>query len=319
MHSIKSLFAPEAVPERMHFPVLAGNSIVINATKQMVQLAASVIDPLFIFGPENSGKAAIAHAVHMMSQLSDQSFLSFDCTNITANNQNRILTIGLDWPKENFQGTIYLHEIGALSLDLQSAMCAWIDRNTLRERPIRLIAGSRHPLDKLATDGQFYPALLALLERLIIPTQPLSRRRQDIQALIMAMWANNHVSMPPSLNQAAWQMLKEHSWPGNFNELQRIAQIMVVAHGGKRVSAEQVHRLLVLRSFRHAVQKAGEPSSGDCAAPLDLNAHLAREEAMILIAALERADGQVQQAAMLAGIDDKLFREKMCKHGIEAL
>ncbi len=318
MHSIKSLFTLDVTPERMHFPVLAGSSIVAHATKQMVQLAASVIDPLIILGPENSGKAAIAHAIHMMSQLSDQPFLSFDCADISETDRNKILAIGLDWPKENFQGSIYLQEIGALSTDLQSAMCAWIDRNALQERPIRLIAASQYLSDKLSANGRFEPMLFAKLERLIIPTQPLIRRRQDIPALIMAIWTNNHISLPPSLNRAAWQMLEEHSWIGNFSELQQVAQIMALAHGGKRMNADQVKRLLASCANRYNEQKAGKSSFSESKTPLDLNAHLAREEAMILMAALERGGGLVQQAAKLAGVDVKVFREKMQKHGIEA-
>lgn len=317
MQTIKSLFLPETTPHRMHFPVLAGSSIMTHATRKMVQLAASVIDPLFIFGQANSGKAAIAHAVHMMSQLSDQCFLSFDCSDIGEANQNNILAIGLDWPKENFQGSIYLQEIDALSADLQSAMCGWIDENMLRERPIRLIAASRYPLEELVAKGRFNPALFAALKRLIIPTQPLSRRSQDIQALIIAIWANNHVSIPPSLNQTAWQVLEGHGWIGNFNELQRVAQIIALAHGGKRVKAGHVQRLLASCSIHHTEPKAGKPTCGNNNAPFNLKAHLAREEAMILIAALERGGGTVQQAAMLAGIDGNIFREKMRRHGIE--
>ena len=253
--------------------------------------------------------------MHQIS-IAGQSFLSFACTEISDADHHKILAKGLDWPSGNFGGTIFLDEIGLLPTELQAAMSAWIDMSNLRERPIRLIAASRHPLDELVAKGQFDPVLYNMMDKLIIPTKALARRQQDIRALISAIWASNHIALPPSLSQSAWHLLETHSWIGNFVELQRIAQIIAVAHGGKKVGPDHIKRLLALRSFRHIASRRTETSGGTEISPLNLNAHLEREEAIMLMAALERAGGLVHKAAKLAGINKELFRKKMLRYGI---
>ncbi len=302
--------------DRSHFPVLAGNSVVAHAMRQMVQLSASVVDPLLILGPEGSGKAAVAHAVHMLSGLSDASFLSFDCTDISEEERSQIFSTGLGWPHAQFHGTIYLDEVGLLPLDLQHSLRAWIENNEAQNRPLRLIAASRHSLDKLVAEKLFDAALCRILEKLIIPTQPLSRRRHDIRDLIMAMWANDHAMLPPTLGKNSWALLEENDWHGNFAEMQRVARMMGLSYGGKKVAPEQVRRLLSLRSMRGCILNRGDRAGKSRTEPLNLTAHLEREEAILLVAALERGGGAIRQAAKLVGIDRDSFCEKMRHHGI---
>jgi DNA-binding NtrC family response regulator len=317
MQSLQSLFTQSEGPERSHFPVLAGNSIVALALRQMVRLAASVYDPLVVTGPEGSGKSAIAHAVHMLSALSDADFLSFDCTDISEDDRSRIFAIGLQWPSDHFQGTIFLDEIGLLPLDLQIALYNWLDWNQEQQRPVRLIAASSHALDSLVAKGQFDKELYHRLQKLMIPTQPLTRRRNDISALMLAIWANNHINLPPSPNRAAWALLEAHDWPGNFVELQRVAHFMAYIRGGKKIGAEQVRRFLAIRPLRSALQ-GDSVSDGKQPSTLNLQTHLAREEAMFLVAALERSGGTIHRAAKLAGIDGTAFRNKLRQYGIAA-
>jgi DNA-binding NtrC family response regulator len=317
MHSLKSLLTQSEGLDRSHFPVVAGNSIIALALRQMVRLAASVFDPLVVAGPEGSGKAAIAHAVHMLSALSDTDFLSFDCSDISDADHIRIFAIGLQWPANDFHGTIFLDEIGLLPMDLQVALHEWLDWNHDHHRAVRLIAGSSHALDSLVSKGQFDKQLYHRLQKLMIPTQPLIRRRHDISALMLAIWANNHSSLPPSLNRAAWQLLEAHDWPGNFVELQHMAQFMAHIHGGKTIGAEQVRRLLALRSVRPALRGVAA-SNGARPSTLNLKTHLEREEAMFLVAALERSRGTIHHAAKLVGINSAEFRNKLRQYGIAA-
>jgi DNA-binding NtrC family response regulator len=315
MHPFKSLIAQHLAPQRDHFPVLAGNSIAALATRQMVQLAASVYDPLVITGPEASGKAAIAHAVHMLSPLSDQSFLSFDCTDISPKDQSTIFATGHLWPHDMFSGTILLDEIGSLTVKLQKGLLEWLDWNLVQQRPLRLIAMTSHALDGLVARGQFDATLYSRLQKLVIPSQPLARRRKDIPALMLAIWANSHDSLPPSLNRAAWHLLEDYGWPGNFIELQRMAEIMARTHGGRKIGTEQVRRLLAVAAMRTLASR--DPQSAKRgASSLDLKSHLAREEAMLLLTALERCGGAVTDAAQLTGLDGSTFRKKMRQYGI---
>jgi DNA-binding NtrC family response regulator len=317
MQSLQSLFTQSEGPERSHFPVLAGNSIIALALRQMVRLAASVFDPLVVTGPEGCGKSAIAHAVHMLSALSGTDFLSFDCSDISDADHIRIFAIGLQWPSDDFQGTIFLDEIGLLPMDLQVALHKWLDWNHDQHRAVRLIAGSSHALDSLVAKRQFDKQLYHRLQKFMIPTQPLIRRRHDISALMLAIWANNHSNLPPSLNRAAWQLLEAHDWPGNFVELQHMAQFMAYTHGGKTIGVEQVRRLLTLRSLRPALRGVGA-LEGARPSTLNLKTHLEREEAMFLVAALERSGGTIQRAAKLAGIDSAEFRNKLRQYGLAA-
>jgi DNA-binding NtrC family response regulator len=315
MHRFKPVFSEQSTRERSHFPVLAGNSIVALAIRQMVHLAASVSDPLVISGPEASGKAAIAHAVHMLSALSDDMFLTFDCADVSDVDRDCIFAIGLHWPGKAFQGTILLDEVSLLPLDLQKALSQWLDWNHNQQRPVRLIAASSDTLDTLASKRQFNPQLCARLQKLTIPTQPLSRRRRDIPALAQAIWANNHAFLPPSLSQDAWHVLEAHHWPGNFTELQRMAHVIALTFGGKKASANQIRRLLAATASRNLpCRVAMKPKNMQTR--FNLKAHLAQEEALLLVAALERGGGKIPRAAKLAGIDCTEFCNKLHQYGI---
>jgi DNA-binding NtrC family response regulator len=317
MHMFQSEILKSTMKNRSHFPVLAGTSIVAHATRQMVDLAASVYDPLFISGPQGSGKAAIAHAVHMVSSLAAKEFAAFDCANISKSDRKTIFTIGLNWPGTHFVGNILLDEIGQLDAGLQDALRRWLTWNQEQNRQVRLIATSSHSLDELSAKGEFDPALRLLLSKLAIPAQPLSRRRPDIPALMMAIWANNHLDLPPRLNRAAWKMLEDRPWNGNFIELQRLADSVSRAFGGKTIGPQQLSRLLAIRTVHHAAPHGiGEQADSNMASPYDLKTHLAREEAILLIAALERSRGVIKQAARLAGIDGVRFQDKMRQYGI---
>jgi DNA-binding NtrC family response regulator len=318
MHPFQDLINKSEETGRARFPVLAGNSVVVHAIRQMVQLGASIRDPLLLSGPAGTGKSAIAHAIHALSAHCDNSFAAFDCSDISPDERQAIFARGSDWPGTHFQGTVFIDEIGFLPADIQSALLDWLSVGNNADR-VRLIAATSRPLEELVGTGRFDADLYRSISRMMIPTVPLARRKGDITELIAAIWANDHSALPPNLSNSGKRALQAHDWPGNFPELQRTAHLLAQIYGGRRVAAEQIRRL----SGQGVFQKSAgipvvRPYSLDHRKPpvLDIRAHLEREEAVLIMAALERSGGVICNAARLTGINRATFLQKMRRHGI---
>ncbi len=319
MNHFQSLIAQSEDVGRARYPVLAGNSVVVHAMRQMVQLGASIHDPLLLCGPAGTGKSAIAHAVHALSAQEGDAFAAFDCAEITPKDERAIFARGSQWPGTRFKGSVFIDEINLLPSDMQEALYEWLIQNDAPKQRVRLFVATSRPLDSLVKARLFNADLFRCISRMTIPTVPLARRKGDIVDLIAAIWANDHSTLSPNLGKSGQQLLQNYDWPGNFPELQQTARLLAKIYGGRRVGADQIRRLsgqgvlncsAVTPVFQTAANSQRKPPS------LDLRAHLDREEAMILLAALERSGGIICDAAQITGINRTTFLNKMRRHGI---
>lgn len=279
--------ASRAVPESAS-PLLAGNSLSVQSLRQLVALAAGSADPVLITGPAGAGKYALAEVVHAHSTFAD-------CPLITASGS----AFTTDHLTARWQGVYYLQDIQSLPIPAQHRLLIWLDSENAAN--VKLIASSDGRDD---TDRIIAP-LRIRLNRLRLPCPALIQRRGDVTAILHRLWAEDRDHIPPIFDQAAFAVLLDHKWPGNYRELSDFAAKTLRLFGGRNVSVDQVRKLLHGHSGRQLN-----------AQNFNLKQHLAEEEKRFLIEALLRSNGVVAAAAGIAGLQRTTFIAKMKRHGL---
>jgi DNA-binding NtrC family response regulator len=273
-------------------PLLAGNTVVAYALRQMVTLAASANQPVLITGPKGSGKTSLARAIHMQSPHADHAFIANDCLNI---NKDMFCT---PW-----EGTLFLNEVGLLSPMAQKALLNWLDSDN--NFYAQLIASTSQPLTATIENGVFDTALNTRLAALSIPCPPLIWRKDDIPMILDRLWVTEYADGAPVICQEALTPLLAHNWPGNFSELRQFANKAARLYHGQAITALQVADLIGRSAYRATPNQ-----------PLSLKQHLAHEERLYLVDAWRRSQSTLQVAAKQAGVTPATFMVKMRRYGI---
>ena len=223
-------------------------------------------------------------------------------------------------------GTVFLDEIGELSLDLQPKLLRVLEQRELRrvggsktlKVDLRVIAATRKDLRSEVEKGKFREDLYFRLNVVPITAPALRDRREDIPRLIdhflTAMTPGGEI--PPVLSDGTRAALYAHDWPGNVRELRNI-----------------IERALALRSDPAALVAplgADGFQRGPAAAPASdvaefepgLSFRDSKDrwndlfERRYLTWLLTRADGNISKAARDADMDRKYLHKLLRKYGI---
>lgn len=205
---------------------------VITIAKKMATTDYTTI----IYGESGTGKEIIAQAIHNSSKRKNNPFIAINCAALPENlleselfgyekgaftGANKNGKLGL-FEQANY-GTIFLDEIGDMSLSLQSRLL-----RVLQERQImkigsdhiininvRIIAATNRNLPQLIKEGKFRQDLYYRLNILPINLPPLRERKKDI-LLLFKTFIGNDIKF---LNSNIEKSLISYKWPGNIREL----------------------------------------------------------------------------------------------------
>jgi DNA-binding NtrC family response regulator len=219
------------------FGGFVGRSPQVQGLAALLERVAATEAPLLIVGEPGTYKEAFAEAVHQKSGR-DGPFLVVDC----GGTDTRSLEVELfgDERQEAVQrgifeaasrGTVFLGEIGELSIELQSKLLRAIDRQQIRRVggantvPVsaRVIASTsrslRTDLDERRIRSDFYYRMTTLQVRL----PPLRERLEDIDALVKSIVHELGLADSPEgtalLDREFLAKLARYSWPGNVRQL----------------------------------------------------------------------------------------------------
>ena len=144
------------------------------------------------------------------------------------------------------RGTIFLDEIGELSLGLQVKLLRVLQEHTFERlgsnqaRPMqaRVICATNRDLKTLAATREFRSDLYYRLNTIELQLPPLRERRDDIVMLAYAFlqkYGKLYDRLGLRLSRAATCVLKRYSWPGNVRELQHIIERAVLICEGAEI------------------------------------------------------------------------------------
>jgi two-component system, NtrC family, response regulator GlrR len=205
------------------------------------QCAASTATVL-VNGETGTGKELIAEAIHATSVRANQPFVVVDCSALSHDlaeselfGHERGAFTGADTRRIGaFEsangGTVFLDEIGELSLELQPLLLRVLEarqirrigENTYRPVDVRIIAASHRDLRSLVNDKRFRSDLFYRLNVLRVAVPPLRERTGDIELLAGEFWRafRPDRTPPPTL----LPQLAQQSWPGNVRELRNAVE-----------------------------------------------------------------------------------------------
>ena len=275
------------VPETAS-PLVAGNSVSAQSLRQLLALAAGSADPVLITGPAGAGKHTLAKVIHDHSPRATCPFIetsgdSFNADHLTA----------------RWEGTYYLRNVQLLTVPMQHRLLRWLDSDNAKD--VKLIASSDGRYD----GDRIIAPLRIRLHRLRVPCPALIQRRGDVAIILQRLWAEELDHVPPILDGEAMAVVLNDPWAGNYRALREFSGKTLRLFGGRKVTADQVRKLLGGHSERQLNSKN-----------FDLKTHLAQEEKLFLIEALFRSNGVVAAAAGLAGLQRTTFIAKMKRHGL---
>jgi transcriptional regulator with PAS, ATPase and Fis domain len=231
---------------------LVGIGTAIRAIEAEIEFAARSDAKVLITGESGVGKEVIARLVHQRSQRARTPLVTINCAGIP----DALLESALfGHVKGSFTGayrdrlgllemahggTIFLDEIGEMSLRMQALLLRFLENGELQRVgadrvqsrvDVRVIAATnRHLVDRIASKD-FREDLYYRLNVIHITIPPLRQRREDIPVFLqffLRTYAERHGVRRPELEPAALGQLVAYDWPGNVRELKNAIERLIV-------------------------------------------------------------------------------------------
>jgi two-component system response regulator AtoC len=206
------------------------------------ELAQSDV-PVLVLAESGAGKHATAQRIHQMSQRSTQPFRCFQCLDLDSGDLD-VLQEQESRGAQPSAGTIYLEELADLSADCQARLL-----EALTESPgkgmagserARLICGSARDLEVEVKRGRLREDLYYRISGVCLRLPPLRQRKEDIAFLMghfLRKYARDFRRTVPDLSAETLRLFLDYSWPGNLQELEDAARVLV-AMGDEHVALE---------------------------------------------------------------------------------
>jgi PAS domain S-box-containing protein len=250
------------IKELCRFEDIIGQSEPIRAALRDVEQVAPTDATVLILGETGTGKELIARAIHAASRRRDQPFVRVNCAAVPAHlmeseffgHEKGAFTGATQKRDGRFAladgGTIFLDEIGELSVDLQAKLLRVLQEGEFesvgsshtRKVDVRVLAATNCRLEEAVREGGFRDDLFYRLNVFPIVVPPLRNRLDDVPLLAEAFAAryareNGRTVEPPSGH--CIQRLKAYNWPGNVRELQNVIERAVITSRDGRLNLDR--------------------------------------------------------------------------------
>jgi len=224
-------------PLQRELPSFTAESDVMRRLVDRLDRFARSRHPTLITGETGVGKELCAHRLHEASPWAEGPFVAVNCATIPRELMSAelfgcrpgaftgaIRREGL--LKSAHQGTLFLDEVGELSLDAQAVLLRALERREVlpvgADRPravdFRLVCATHRDLNQMVRAGSFRADLYHRLSALIVEVPPLRARLSELSALS----AQLNEGVASRLGREAWEHMLAYSWPGNVRELRNL-------------------------------------------------------------------------------------------------
>ena len=241
---------------------MIGNSEAINHIKTMIDKVAPTDARVLITGPNGTGKELVAHQLHEKSDRSGAAIIEVNCAAIPSElieselfgHVKGAFTSAVKDRAGKFEaadgGTIFLDEIGDMSLSAQAKVLRALQENLIQrvgadkdiKVNVRVIAATNKDLKKEIEEGRFREDLYHRLAVILIKVPALNERREDIQELIehfTSKIASEQGNAAKVFSKSAIKLLQEYDWTGNIRELRNVVERLIIL-GNPEISEQDV-------------------------------------------------------------------------------
>ena len=241
---------------------MIGKSKAITHIKEIIEKVAPTDARVLITGPNGTGKELVAHWLHEKSERAKSPLIEVNCAAIPS---ELIESELFGHVKGSFTGankdragkfeaanggTIFLDEIGDMSLSAQAKVLRALQENKISrvgsdkdiKVNVRVVAATNKNLKKEITEGRFREDLYHRLAVILIQVPALNDRRDDIPLLIDFFTdkiSNEQGTVKKEFSTEAIKLLQSYDWTGNVRELRNVVERLIIL-GEKIVSDKDV-------------------------------------------------------------------------------
>ena len=233
---------------------IIGESEGICRIKDMVEKVAPSDARVLITGGNGTGKELVARSLHELSNRVKMPFIEVNCAAIPSElieselfgHEKGAFTSAVKDKKGKFElaqgGTIFLDEIGDMSLAAQAKVLRALQENVIQrvgsekdtKIDCRVLAATNKDLRKEIEAGRFREDLFHRIAIILIHVPALNDRRDDIPLLaehFLTVVCNDHGISRKVFDEKAIQALTAINWTGNIRELRNVIERLVILAG----------------------------------------------------------------------------------------
>jgi two-component system, NtrC family, response regulator HydG len=320
IEELKVLLNPEE-----GFQGIVGRSPKMLDVYALIRNASASDAPIIIYGESGTGKELVANAIHTLGRRSKGPFVKVNCAALNESLLESELFghvkgafTGADRQRKGrfeaaHKGDLFLDEIGDIPLSTQVKLLRVLQEKEIERvgdhTPVpinvRIMAATHRDLKVMCSKGTFREDLYYRLNVIPIYVPPLRERREDIPLLIdyigksIRMRTGREVH---GVTEGAMEMFVSYDWPGNVRELVNVLEYAFVVCHEDLIAQRHLPPLV------HGADKKPVPGAGRTQKDGQ-----SREE---LLAVLEKAGGNRQEAANMLGVSRVTLWKLLKKHHI---
>lgn len=291
---------------------------VVNLIRRVAPADVSVL----ITGEPGTGKGVVARLMHRHSKRSEGPFISVNMGSVPETvfesemfgHTKGAFTDAKQDRMGRFEladgGSLFLDEIGNVPQSQQAKLLRVLESGEFepvgssrtRRADVRVISATNADLHAAVEDRRFRKDLYFRINTVEIPLPPLRERREDILPLAdnaLKQLQQRYDDAPESFSPDALEAMQRYAWPGNVRELLHVVERAVLLSGDERIEQRD------LRLEGQALDSAGIDGMT-----------LDDAERVLIRNALERCDGNVNQAAEELGLSRSALYRRIDKHGL---
>ncbi len=327
----------KAVRDQYRLEHLVGASEPIQHVMEFVHKVADSDSTVMIQGESGTGKELVARMLHFNSLRKDRPLVPVNCGAIPENlleselfgHEKGAFTGATHSRMGRFElangGTIFLDEIGEMSLPLQVKILRVLQErefervggNRTIHVDVRIIAATNQDLETLVEEKRFRKDLFYRLNVIPIVIPPLRERRSDIPLLIdhfLTRFNQSKHTQVSGLAPDVLHMLTEYDWPGNIRELENMIERLVVLKKHGVLSVGDLPEKICRRPSAPELKEQFIRFSED---GINLSREVEQYEKHLIMEALRKANGVTSRAAQLLHLNRTTLVEKLKRKGVD--
>jgi two-component system, NtrC family, response regulator PilR len=316
---------------------MIGKSVAIEKLKTTIRTVAPTGSTVLISGESGTGKELVARALHSCSPRAGEPFVSINCgafpETLLESELFGYVKGAFTGASQNKRGlfevatggTIFLDEIGEMSMGMQVKLLRVLQERTLRPVggvqevafDVRVIAATNKDLREMVAGNTFREDLFYRVSVIPITVPPLRERREDIDLLsshFLKKYANAAQKSILRISADSKVMLRLYDWPGNVRQLENTIE--------RAVAMETTEELQVqMDADSPRARAAAASANGHHSVPfdgLDFEKYVAGIERSLVEQALNQAGGVQTRAAELLKVSYRSFRHLVKKYSISS-
>jgi two-component system response regulator AtoC len=314
---------------------IVGNSPAMQEVYKTVGKVAKADATVLITGESGTGKELVAEALHYNSNRRSGPMVKVSCAALPETlleaelfgHEKGSFTGAMTQRRGRFEmadkGTIFLDEIGEMSLPMQTKLLRVLQERKIErvgsslpiKVDIRIICATNKDLQRQVEQQKFRDDLFYRLNVINIHMPPLRDRKEDIPALVEHFLAKHRYSataQPAAISEEALKRLMEYDWPGNVRELENVIERAVVLSRGQIITSRE------LPFGDHEAGEHEEEGGDEVSVEKSFfKKSVAQFEKDLIMKALRDANGNRSKAAEMLGIYRRLLYAKIKEYGLE--